>query len=775
MLPRRLKPSKKGCGFANYLVWDKMLLPLSNSLDYDRSTVVRCIASDNNGVWIMGCGGQDFDKDGVPPVFFRSEDNGATWYEMSKSDAPNAGPPYYSSGLHRHNRNSMATDLKGHWKMIGVDSKSYVSTDNGKTWSEEFDFGASFPDMSPNPTDPDDYNHYQLSTAQLFTDQNGMWFWHHNSNYHFPAWIFRTIDNGANWHEFPYDDLSFGLQHGSLRCDSHGNWYGISQILGPPEPSSGDSFIDVFMCTSRDNCQTWETTLIFPRYTGTLTNANQTNNHSIFDMHASDSGIIIAGFTGKYFSSPGDPPGNTWPNGCIVRSDDFGATWEKRYYDKTNYYGTLVSNILTDGNGFWQATGGGYSGATDQVFSLDDGETWFGGCDGYNGSGGPLVAYGSNRFISADLITAHNAPSKSPGWHDNITQTKQFVSGFGKCNQPAKTDPVEECPVYENYYNPKILFEHFEIDNTDTWSYDDFYINHSKGTWISVGENYSDIYRSTNKGEGWQKIIKPHSRFNPKGVDTDGKGKWIINDYYYSKEMVVSVNDGISWTREELPGIVYRNSNKLVCDRREDQAATWVLNGFSYAKRSNDNGETWSDMTTYKNIVYSGTPENPGRWVAIDSSNGVYYSNDNALTFNKVYTMTTTTSLYYKMEASATGTVVIAMNGLDVFRSTNQGQSWTKLVNGFNLWPMRRHVGFILTDGEGLWLASGSHYANGWHFDSGAMSIDDGLTWVPGPAGYNNQSDSNGYYSSYAQNGEYGEGRFIVGSRPNRCGRSLLP
>lgn len=776
MLPRRLKPAKKGCGFANYLVYEQFDLPFSNSGLYNSS--VRGLATDDKGVWIIAFG--------YPrAIYFRSEDNGDTWVELSINNAPNFAPPYLTMDDHpdgdKYTPCGIVADGKGHWKSFGSDRKIYASNDDGKTWNEEYNLQSLLP-LSTND---------EFINAFLRTDNNGVWFAVGTIDKTPGKYqtTLRSLDNGASWQlyegKYPTQFRVF-----SICSDKNGLWHGCD----------GSTSTAVKMCKSSNNGETWQSVEIFP-YDGD----GDEQNHDFGSMAASINGTVVAIFNGKEFKSPGDEWEPVLTRETVAKSDDYGDTWEIVYPDIDTGSSAPPLDMVTDNNGFWMATDvtGSYEFPDDPdslnktpICSYDDGKTWFAGPGGFT-IGAKVrneIVYGNNRFIVGRKSGKRTESADSIYRLDYLSKSKQFITGYGSCHEATYIKPpvdqpdvpiVTDCDTRMD----RMLFDVFYIYEDRTYETLEG-IKYAGGTWIALSYDYpkqKNIYRSTDKGETWTKTADLPYNVYQTSLESNGKGKWMINGAAVS-ESYVSNDDGLTWQYKKNEILsYYAGKTHMVCDRRTDQTPTWFIFGNTeiakYARDhsfiSTDDGETWNpivlpdDVTsTYvgiNSISYVGN----GKWSATftdDGSSpngGIYSSSDGGLTFHLVYNNDTGFNRTYSrfIENDGKGTVIqlgqfnsITDDAFYVFRSTDYGETWTG-INNFGRYA-NAATNFLLlsTDREGLWYTINT-------FNNTFMSVDNGISWQAAPSYFG--LHDHGYVVNLDYYMDYGDGRFIVTARPN--------
>jgi len=223
------------------------------------------------------------------------------------------------------------------------------------------------------------------------------------------------------------------------------------------------------------------------------------------------------------------------------------------------------------------------------------------------------------------------------------------------------------------------------------------------GIWLAAGDmgDGEIIYRSTDGGGSWSEIdissiIEDNTQDIPQ-IASNGSGKWaFVQDHY----LFVSTDDGASWTRTQPftmtrgNGIAYNASN-----------STWVAaytNGGNYHARcaSDSDLTTWSSETQ---ITGTGgaiqAPISFGRRLKVAAYNGkaVFVSATNqsaqrvgrcevnGSTLSNMETTLAVSSGDWFRDVFTDGTTwVICTKGADVWRSTDDGETWTKVVDSIN-------------------------------------------------------------------------------------------
>lgn len=212
------------------------------------------------------------------------------------------------------------------------------------------------------------------------------------------------------------------------------------------------------------------------------------------------------------------------------------------------------------------------------------------------------------------------------------------------------------------------------------------------GTEVTAGQT-PYLYYSNNGGQSWTQIATspggPANRIyfvrKTPGVvlvGTAGDAIWR------------STNNGVTFTRVENPN-TFRNVMDFAEEINGRIFAALIagferINGYAY---SNDQGATWTAVETYSTSSLAADPSRPGRIMLgsgsawMDSGAGMFYSSDNGVTWDSVNT-DLPYGIYFQTYDAAhrtlahpqrSGTYYLLMGSKGVFRTTNDGGSWSQL------------------------------------------------------------------------------------------------
>lgn len=264
---------------------------------------------------------------------------------------------------------------------------------------------------------------------------------------------------------------------------------------------------------------------------------------------------------------------------------------------------------------------------------------------------------------------------------------------------------------------------------------------------IFVCTSTDGIYRSTDLGNSWRKIINGLTPSNITSISIDELGRIFIGTH--GSGVYYSTNNGDSWNKTNLSANyinkVYALNNYIFAGdgygcsgvyRSTDMGLSWtnvksglgvctgnviiMKNGFVFGGsgiegmyKSTNYGNSWTQINNgltstnistmaYDNFsnIYVGTQTNtytgmPGRGVFKSSDYGATWVNlTNGITTNEI------------SQLSASGNGIIFTSGTGnkaIFRSTNYGNSWSQYSNGF---PDHSDIGPICVTNSGYVFAA---------------------------------------------------------------------
>lgn len=226
---------------------------------------------------------------------------------------------------------------------------------------------------------------------------------------------------------------------------------------------------------------------------------------------------------------------------------------------------------------------------------------------------------------------------------------------------------------------------------------------------IFVGLNFGDgLYRSIDNGETWE--LKLEEDVYSIAIDESNN----LFAGTYGNGIFHSSNNGETWETANN-GLTSQNINSLCA-----QSPDYIYAGTYGVFRSADTGNNWE-------ASYDGMLASKVISMDVNSANdifavseGIYRSQDEGNNYENI-TSQITDATFHTVKVHTNGDIyatALYQNGGGLFRSRDNGNSWTELLNG-TIWSIPKGVDinndneiFLITGGDGVFKSS-----------------DDGLTW----------------------------------------------
>lgn len=345
----------------------------------------------------------------------------------------------------------------------------------------------------------------------------------------------------------------------------------------------------------------------------------------------------------------------------------------------------------------------------------------------------PLVLYSCKVSIEGDTTPQQQL---NPPGNGEWQRLKGIDGGLIQCLAISGSTLVAGV----NYHGS--LFR--SIDNGTTWSetvLSEFPVDAiaARGTtfYAGTGLGTGEVFRSTDNGATWQKIAMGGIQIFPRVfliLDSTiliGGGFGLI---------ARSGNNGTAWTSTQvLP------SNSWISSFAVIGTTIFAASHEGMIARSTDNGRTWLQLP---NIL----PQNSnlklvanGTTLFAGAGNGVFRSTDNGVSWTKIGNLD-----IYSLLVSGSTIVVGTYRG--IYRSTDGGITWTKTIT-------QGIVGSALN----VLVAQGSTFFAGTSGQGVLRSNDNGVTWIRSNVGMNAAN-----ISGFAEFG----GSLFVGSKGGGVFRS---
>jgi photosystem II stability/assembly factor-like uncharacterized protein len=230
------------------------------------------------------------------------------------------------------------------------------------------------------------------------------------------------------------------------------------------------------------------------------------------------------------------------------------------------------------------------------------------------------------------------------------------------------------------------------------------------------------IYRSTNNGDTWTKVAGPAELQGDTTIATFTRNASTLyavsssNNIYPARTVLFrSTDDGLTWSKGSA-SMDTVTSNKIVVLPN----GTVVAKTNSGVRATTDGGNSWSTLGFYlKNIADVAVSKDGVLYCTLNDNNAklsVYRSTDNGATWTSL-----TTPFYggYAIGVNASGHLFVSSD--QTYRSTDQGATWKALPVGFP-----NVTNFTENSKKELFVTSG-----GFAYQTLYRSSDFGNNWLP--------------------------------------------
>ena len=273
---------------------------------------------------------------------------------------------------------------------------------------------------------------------------------------------------------------------------------------------------------------------------------------------------------------------------------------------------------------------------------------------------------------------------------------------------------------------------------------------------VADGSYSNDVWRSSDNGVSWTQVATGNrfsTRRNHSGVvDNEGNlyviGGEVADDSYYN-DVWRSSDNGVSWTQ-------VATGNKFSTRRhhislKDNEGNLYVIGGedigyfFNDVWRSSDNGVSWTQVATGNRFStrtnHSGVVDNEGNLYVIGGevangsySNDVWRSSDNGVSWIQVATGNRFSTRRHHISLKDNdgnlyvigGEVADGSYSNDVWRSSDNGVSWTQVATGNRFSTRRNHSGVVDNDGN-LYVIGGDD--SSYLLNDIWRSSDNGVSW----------------------------------------------
>lgn len=223
------------------------------------------------------------------------------------------------------------------------------------------------------------------------------------------------------------------------------------------------------------------------------------------------------------------------------------------------------------------------------------------------------------------------------------------------------------------------------------------------------GETSGGLYRSTNGGNNWSRIIIPDT--GAYSIVAHSSGVLIAATLW--GRLLRSTDGGISWLPSALSDIFFVTGDHL---------GTLYACSDCCVYRSLDTGRTWNQIFNTGNSVSRVVVDRAARIFVSMYRGGISYSTDNGSTWTPT---AMTNTRVHAVALDSLETIYASLFESGVYRSTDNGVNWVQRVRGFsNLWTIS-----LVVSPSGTMYA-GTYYLGLWR------TTNNGEVWTRNALGY---------------------------------------
>lgn len=491
--------------------------------------------------------------------------------------------------------------------------------------------------------------------------------------------VYRSTDDGSSWSK-----VSSMVNTGRVVFTSNGTTFFACRIPG---------FGSAEILRSTDNGATW-----IPAQSGLPTSAG------LYALVTNQNGHVFAGSTF---------------NG-VYRSTDNGSSWTQINSGLTAFGSTMVLSIVASTNStlFIGTSAGIYR-------STNNGDSWSSSNSGIPSGisasalgvapNGTIVAAMSDGSIYRSTTSGNgwtkvgNPPGPGGFWNVAFLQTGELFATTDQRGVFRSTDDGTTWQAANSGLRGFVITSlgiapdgsilagthrgtiYRSTDNGTTWSLGDgsyfqagkTFMVHSSGTIYTAGGG--TVLRSTNNGISWSALPSTGSFLGPNVFAAGAGSGVVINNLgtlfgsVYGLGLYQSTNGGTSWNKVSAVTDPYIHS--LIMHTNGS-----IFLGAGGVWRSTDGGTTWSKLTALPNVnTYTIAGRTDGSIFVGTLGSGVFRSTNNGESWTAVSNGIPTTgnnivNNISSIAFNSSGIYLATQSG--VYRSTNNGDSWTTVNSG---------------------------------------------------------------------------------------------
>ena len=254
-----------------------------------------------------------------------------------------------------------------------------------------------------------------------------------------------------------------------------------------------------------------------------------------------------------------------------------------------------------------------------------------------------------------------------------------------------------------------------------------------RGTVTYAGTQSGDVFRSTDGGGSWSKVMSELRNSNTpywiKAIAIGHDGTVFVGTKYDA--VYRSSDNGENWTHLSTPvGTI-----QCIAINSRGMIFAGSVNG---VLRSTDNGDDWDNIGTVTGggfiVNTTNIAVSPGDVVMAGTTTGLYRSTDDGLH----WTLANDSSLYQSTSGLAykpNGSLFNVVYGAGIFRSTNDGTIWTMISNATDAYALCVDSAHSVYAGTYTGIIRSTDDGNTWSSASGSIEFPTVTTFATDSAG----------------------------------------
>jgi len=209
----------------------------------------------------------------------------------------------------------------------------------------------------------------------------------------------------------------------------------------------------------------------------------------------------------------------------------------------------------------------------------------------------------------------------------------------------------------------------------------------------SVGSSYTGLWRSTNQGQSWTRVLTLPTSECIWGIDQDTNGNlyagvYTLGDANSDARIYKSTNNGASWSSayydssaRHVHCVRVDKSNNYIYAAVGDSMAPWNIN---YVLRSTNGGSSWSKILTSMPQVVAIEAASGARFFGSDAGTGRVFKTTDDSSYSTVLDTGTYSNFFWIRKSDLENKLIAGLCAAEgsprsggIYVSTDSGSTWT--------------------------------------------------------------------------------------------------